>query len=148
MQMTLTRLSIDCEHVFLLLENTGRGEYSRRVTRARGKAASSAGAGSERKGEPALHSYSNREAQHSSDGVILLVGDDTHLSAAFISDMRGQFQLSGSRATRGFAARSCDSPLEYVLCLLISLRSSPRIFEQKGDWGLYKRVIFMDEINL
>ena len=37
-------------------------------------------------------SYNDCEAQHSGDGVILLVDDDAQLSAIFISDMRGEFE--------------------------------------------------------
>ena len=47
----------------------------------------SAGAGRRAKREPALLSYSDFEARHSGDGVILLVNDDAHLSATFISDI-------------------------------------------------------------
>ena len=37
-------------------------------------------------------SYNDCDARHSGDGVILLVDDDTQLSAIFISDMRGEFE--------------------------------------------------------
>ena len=48
-------------------------------------------AGDERK-ETATVSYNDCKSRHSGDGVILLVDDDAHLSAIFISDIRGDKQ--------------------------------------------------------
>ena len=47
----------------------------------------SAGAGRRAKKETALLSYSDCEAHHSGDGVILLADDDAWLSATFTSDI-------------------------------------------------------------
>ena len=53
---------------------------------------SRASGGRRAKRETAMVSYNDCEARHSGDGVILLVDDDTQLSAIFIGDMRGEFE--------------------------------------------------------
>ena len=71
-----------------------RGEKeAEHESRASSEAASSARGGRRAKRETAMVSYNDREARHSGDGVILLVDDDAQLSAIFISDMRGEFEL-------------------------------------------------------
>ena len=72
--------------VSLLLENP-RGKVAEHESRASGEAASSARGGRRAKRKTAMVSYNDCEARHSGDGVILLVDDDAHLSAIFISDM-------------------------------------------------------------
>ena len=55
------------------------------------RAAGGVGVGRRVKRETALVSYNDLDAQHSSDGVIILVGlrsYDAHLSVTFISDMQ------------------------------------------------------------
>ena len=53
-------------------------------------------------------SYNDCEARHSGDGVILLVDDDAHLSAIFISDMRGEFE---QYLPTGFDNQICQTQL-------------------------------------
>ena len=80
--LTLARLRA----VSLLLEDP-RGKVAEHESRANGEAASSARGGRRAKRKTAMVSYNDCEARHSGDGVILLVDDDAHLSAIFISDM-------------------------------------------------------------
>ena len=76
-------LTFDCEQS-LFCSKKSAGKEKTTTSHARG--------GRRAKRETAMVSYNDCEAQHSGDGVILLVDDDAQLSAIFISDMRGEFE--------------------------------------------------------
>ena len=87
----LIKINLDCVQSLFCSKIRG-GEVAEHESRASGEAAGSVHGGRRAKRETAMVSYNDREARHSGDRVILLVDDDAHLSAIFISDMRGEFE--------------------------------------------------------
>ena len=84
-------VSVDCEQS-LFCSKIREEKVAEHESHASGKAARSVRGGRRAKRETAMVSCNDCEARHSGDGVILLVHDDAHLSAIFISDIRGEFE--------------------------------------------------------
>ena len=79
-------LCLDCEQS-LFCSKIREEKVAEHESHASGEAARSARGRRRAKRETAMVSYNDCEARHSGDGVILLVHDDAHLSAIFISDI-------------------------------------------------------------